>query len=379
MKILQVVTLISPDGAYGGPARVATNQLETLADFGYEVTIAASVRGYRELPIELSDRIPALFFPARKLMPGLGFAGTFSYGLLREIWRHAERSDVMHIHLSRDFVTLPSAAIALARRVPYVVQTHGMIDQSSKLLSKPLDAILTRRVMRGASAVLYLTEVERNSLLTFMPDLDPRKLVQIVNGVPVGQESGRRGSSRLSFLFLARLHERKRPVAFVEALSELKRRGLDFEFGIVGPDGGEGPAVRRRIDELGLSDRGRWEGPLSPEETASRMAEADVYVLPSVREPFPMSVLEAMANGLPSIVTRSCGLAEVLELSNAGIAVGDSVLELSDAMEQMTDASFRGAMAARARNLADTDYSMEKIGAQLMQVYRGAMAGEKTE
>ena len=74
MRILQVVTLLSPDGAYGGPARVALNQSAELISRGHDVTVAAATRGYRVPPTEL-DGVPVRLFAARTLVPGTGLAG----------------------------------------------------------------------------------------------------------------------------------------------------------------------------------------------------------------------------------------------------------------------------------------------------------------
>ena len=67
MRILQVVTLLSPEGAYGGPARVALNQSAELIEQGHDVTVAAATRGYRVPPTELNG-VPVRLFEARTLL-----------------------------------------------------------------------------------------------------------------------------------------------------------------------------------------------------------------------------------------------------------------------------------------------------------------------
>lgn len=77
MRILSVVTLVSPDGAFGGPVRVALNQATALRELGHDVTLAAGGRGFDEPPTEL-DGVPVRLFPARTVVPGIGFAGLSS-------------------------------------------------------------------------------------------------------------------------------------------------------------------------------------------------------------------------------------------------------------------------------------------------------------
>ena len=97
------------------------------------------------------------------------------------------------------------------------------------------------------------------------------------------------------------MHARKRPLVFVDMAKTLLDEGLDARFTLVGPDEGEGSALRTALKD---DPRISWEGALDPAEIPQRMAAASIYVLPSVREPYPMSVLEAMSVGLPVVVSR---------------------------------------------------------------------------
>ncbi|MBK5249133.1 MAG: hypothetical protein JJE50_06815, partial [Actinomycetales bacterium] len=74
MRIISVVTLFSPDGAYGGPTRVAVNQAAALRRLGHQVVIAAGGRGYAHPP-EHVHGVPLRLFPVRTAVPGTGFAG----------------------------------------------------------------------------------------------------------------------------------------------------------------------------------------------------------------------------------------------------------------------------------------------------------------
>ncbi|WP_235717413.1 hypothetical protein [Mycolicibacterium goodii] len=80
MRILQVATLFSPDGRYGGPARVALNQSAELLRRGHDVTVAGAACGYRQLPSELNG-ITVKLFAAKSILPRSGFAWTCAPGL----------------------------------------------------------------------------------------------------------------------------------------------------------------------------------------------------------------------------------------------------------------------------------------------------------
>ena len=133
-------------------------------------------------------------------------------------------------------------------------------------------------------------------------------------------------------LFAARMHPRKRPLAFVEMAKALLDAGVDARFTLVGPDEGEGAALRAALKG---DSRISWEGALAPAAIPRRMAAASVYVLPSVREPYPMSVLEAMSVGLPVVVTDDCGLAPLVERTHCGIVTDPEVPALAAAVESI--------------------------------------------
>ncbi|MET9018457.1 glycosyltransferase [Actinopolymorpha sp. NPDC004070] len=368
MKIAHVVTLVSPDGAFGGPVRVATNLARAMQDAGHEVTILGSHRGY-DLPPTQLEGVPARLFPARRLLPGLGFSGLVSPGLLAHLHRHIAEFDIVHLHLARDLVTLPSALLARRRGVPYVTQTHGMIDASRRRLAHVLDALATRTVLRQAPTLFHLTEQERDDLVQ-VARTSSLPLAQLPNGVPVSKlqadvESGR------EVLFLARLHAVKRPLAFVEAAIALKEQFPETRFTLVGPDEGEAADVMHRIESANAGGAISWEGSLAPSQTLERMSRASIYVLPSIEELFPMSVLEAMSIGLPTIVTDTCGLIPELHDPNAVVVVNSSLDGLVTELKRLlSDPTARVALGDQARREVEDRFSIYNIAAIATSAYR---------
>ncbi|WP_285859718.1 glycosyltransferase [Kocuria rosea] len=372
MKIIQVVTYISPDGAYGGPARVAMNQAKALRDMGHDVVVVAAAGGFKgPLPKEY-DGFPVHLFPSRRILPKTGFAGLCSPSLTIWLTKAVRDADVVHVHLARDLVALPAAALALMVGKRLVVQTHGMIDATEKWLAKPLDWFLTRPVLAKASSCLYLTSEERDDLQGVAKR--SLNLEHLKNGVPMPREEARGVPVKLdqpaSVLFLARLHEIKRPLTFVKAAQTIIERGHDVRFRLAGPDEGQAAAVQDAIDANGLGSNIMYEGPVAPHETATRLAQCDVYVLPSLDETFPMSVIEALSVGKPVIVTKTCGLAPFIEKSGSGIVVDGSAEEISEAIMKIVDDPItRNDMEKRARALAREEFAISSVARQLINIY----------
>lgn len=372
MRIIHVVTLFTPDGAFGGPTRVAINQTRELLERGHDVTLAGAASGYGKTLPTTVDGVPVRLFPARRLIPRTGFAGLTSPRLLAWLGRRTNHVDLMHIHLARDLVTLPAAVVAAVSRTPYVLQPHGMVDAPSNAMASTLDVLATRRVLERARTILCLTELEEDQVAGLSAHQLPTEILP--NGVPIALTEA--NPSQIEVLFLARLHSRKRPTTFVQAAIHLAKTRPGVIFSLVGPDEGEGPAITQQLRDNDQPPQIRQEGALDPGQTLERLRASSIYVLPAVNEPFPMSVLEAMSVGKPVIVTNTCGLAEFIRQTHSGIVIDDSVESLQAAITVLLDDdALRNTMGTNALAAVRTRYGMDNIAERLIGFYEGASVG----
>jgi glycosyltransferase involved in cell wall biosynthesis len=366
MKILHVVTLASPDGAFGGPLRVALNQAAELARRGHDVQIAAGWRGKRQPPASI-DGVPARLFAAFRLIRSMGFSGMVSPGLTWWLARNVAKYDIVHVHAGRDLISTTSLAVARVRRRPYVAQTHGMIQPDQRLRARIMDAIAVRRLIAGAERRFVLTREEEEGLRQVLGT--SAECERLLNGVPELSAGATTRAGR-EVLFCARLHPRKRPVAFVQVAAELGRRGVAASFVLIGPDEGELGAVHQAIAEEGVAERVRYEGALDYGAVVERMKRADVYLLPSVHEPFPMSLLEALSVGLPSVCTDSCDISSELRELQAAVVTDGSVEAMADAVNAiLSDDDLRAELSLKAVRAVHERFSMEAVGARLEHYY----------
>lgn len=369
MRIIQVATLISPHGAYGGPVRVAVNQTRELIAAGHEVILAAGAQGYQGRLPDKFDGVPVKLFEAYKAVPKLGFSGLVAPGLLNWLTTAMESADVAHIHLGRDLVTLPAAIRIKRSGLPYVLQTHGMVQPSGHPLAGMVDSIWTKPALTGAGRIFFLTQVERLGLAE-LTGASPT-LEELPNGVPQsGASVAPPHDVRPEVLFLARLHERKRPLMFIAMAKALHVKYPKVLFSLVGPDEGMGPSVTAAIRDAQMGDKLVWEGAIDPEKAGDRINNSTIFVLPSIDEPFPMSVLEALSYGKPVVITDSCGLAPTIALHGAGTVVDSSLGSLSKAVEDyLANSGARIAVGKRARILSEEVFSMKRVGKQLEAAY----------
>ena len=371
MRILHVVSLVDPEGSFGGPLRVAMNQLAELRRQGHEVLLAAGIRGYGSAPPHEFNGVPLQAFAARSAVPGTGFAGLSAPGMLPWLAKNATQFDAVHVHLARDLVSLPAAALLAARHRPFVAQTHGMVDTSPRRLAKVLDGAMTRRTLRAADTVFALTAAEERDLREVEPRL--RDVVVLPNGVPSASFRADPAAAN-DVLFLARLAPRKRPADFVRAAQRIASEHPEVTFSLVGPDEGELGDVRTLLAQDDAAGRIRYEGAVEPARTEERMSRAAVYVLPAVEEPFGMTVVEAMSVGLPTVVRADCGLASVV--AETGGAVVQEVPGIEQLATQIGDLMHDPERRRRAGELGRAyvhDHaSMDAVVQTLLRAYQRA-------
>lgn len=357
MRVLHVVTLHTPTNDFGGPTRVALNLSRGLRAKGVDARIATLGDGFTgPLPTEV-EGVPSFVHQARHVLPAFEVSGITSPGLLAKARRMVRGADVVHVHLMRDLITLPFALIALETGVPLVVQTHGMIDPTEKVFAKAVDLLGMKRVLRNADAILHLTAMERDGVQAVVPDTPLDTFHRLVNGVALqNRRPPREEGKPPTVLYLARVQARKRPEDFVSAMPAVLARHPDARFVLAGPDTGQLTAPMQELAaRLGVGHALECPGPLGHEDVLRRLREADVYVLPSVVEPFAVSILEAMSVGVPVVVTATGGLSPDVAAAGAGRItnsdpgadngplVADAVLELLEpaANEKASEAAWQ--------------------------------------
>ncbi len=224
-------------------------------------------------------------------------------------------------------------------RLPYVVFPHGMLDPYFKR-AFPLKHFkkqvywLAReqRMLRDARAVCFTTAIERDaSAKTFWPGGWKSVVVSLGISEPGGDASGQREMfltkfpglrGRRFFLFLSRLHRKKGCDLLLEAFG---RVDADWDLVMAGPDEeGLRAVLEAQAARLGIAGRVHWTGMLEGDVKWGALRAAEAFVLPSHQENFGIAVVEAMACGVPVIVSNKVNIWPEIAQDKAGIVVDDS-------------------------------------------------------
>ena len=251
------------------------------------------------------------------------FSGKYGANLMEEVARYAMvaaqvakdlegQFDVIHAH---DWLTY-FAGIA-AKRVsgkPLVVHMHATeFDRSGENINRRVYAI-EKAGMQAADRVIAVSELTRRIVIGKYGILAD-KVVTVHNAVRFGESeeaAPERAVKDKVVTFLGRITYQKGPDYFVEAAAKVLQRVSDVRFVMAGP-GDLMNHVVLRVAQLGIADRFHFTGFLKGGEVQRMFRLSDVYVMPSVSEPFGISPLEAMRSGVPVIISRQSGVAEVLD------------------------------------------------------------------
>ncbi len=199
---------------------------------------------------------------------------------------------------------------------------------------------------------------------------------------PIGIENAGRassdGSGPMHLLFVGAYGRRKGIYELMAALARVRQDGHDVRVRVVGPP--EFPDEVDRLAEairgLGLEDAVALTGPLAADEVAGELLAADVFCLPSHREGLPMAILEAMAVGLPVVVTSVGGIPDVVRDGDSGLVVppGD-VQSLADALAALAaDPELRRRLGARASAVVEELAGAPAVSAGWRELYASLAA-----
>lgn len=247
------------------------------------------------------------------------YLGAYGPNLGTEVMRYAEvagrlarreRFDVIHAH---DWLTYMAGIEARrAGRRPLVVHVHATEFDRAGGSGNAFVTDIERLGLTGADRVIAVSRYTAD-LVSRMYGVAREKLRVVHNAIDpkerVGDWSVEEGEPLV--LFAGRITWQKGPEYFVEAAARVAAELPDAKFAVAG-SGDRMPAMMERVAARGLRDRFLFTGFLPPSELDRLYARADVYVMPSVSEPFGLTALEALQHGTPVIVSKTAGVSEVV-------------------------------------------------------------------
>jgi len=252
----------------------------------------------------------------------LHFTGKYGKDLYEEIANYAvvageiaQKEDFEIIH-SHDWLTYPAGIAAKrASGKPLVIHVHATDFDRSGGKVNPTVFEIEKTGMHIADKIIAVSNLTRNTVIEKY-GIHPDKVVTVYNAVdPITDHERltlKRGINDKVVTFLGRITLQKGPEYFVQAAYKVLQKMDNVRFVMAG----SGELMEKMIQwtaALGISDRFHYTGFLKGDDVFKMFSISDVYVMPSVSEPFGISPLEAMQSNVPSIISHQSGVAEILK------------------------------------------------------------------
>ena len=389
MRIVHVIGSLDP--ASGGPPMVVGRLAAAQAQLGCDVRIIAYDCPQQEQAITTCrDTIPDFDRVTLGNIPlpdrSENYSGKQAYEM---VYKHLSDGEdaVVHVHGVWEPILRQATRAARSLGVPYIIAPHGMLHPWSlaqRKWKKKLALVLGyRKMLVGASAIHALNSDEATHVRAL-------GLHQACHTLPNGvflkeiQPLPALGSffTHLSelggkpyILFLSRLHYKKGLDRLADAFAILAAKIEHLHLVVAGPDDGDELRFREMIKDHGLDARVHLVGPLWDKSKYAAMLDAACFCLPSRQEGFSVAIIEALAVGVPVVISDACCFGEVAE-AGAGYVVTmadgqpkETVTALAQALERVLESQPNTAMRKAGRELVKSRYTWPAIAKQSVKYY----------
>jgi glycosyltransferase involved in cell wall biosynthesis len=387
MRALHVIPAVAP--RYGGPSAAVLPMCAALARLpSVSVEIAATDADGTAGRLAAAD-LPAGDVPVRLFRRDWSERWKYSRGLAAWLRRHAGDYDVLHVHAVWSHATAAACRAARRAGVPVLLRPCGMLSDYSRRRSAWRKALYWRLVERPnlaavrrfhATSAAEGRELERLGLnlpAEVIPlGVDPQAWSQPRDPHALRERCGPAAGDRPVLLFLSRLHPKKGLAdLLLPALARLRSGAFLAIAG--GPDEHEphhADEVRATIERLGLAGRVALLGAVPPAERWALLDGATAFVLPSRSENFGVVVAEAMARGVPVVVSDAVQSCEHVAAAGAGRVVPLKVEALADALDAlMTAPGSHQEMGRRGQDYARRHFAWPAIAERIAAAYESCL------
>lgn len=382
MRVLHVIPSVAP--RYGGPSSAIAPMCRALIAQGltvHLVTTDADGPGRLDVPVDADtmwNGVPTSFVRRQA-------TESFKYSRAMTRWLdvHVSAYDVVHVHALLSHAPLAAAAACRRAHVPYIVRPLGTLASWSlerKAWKKQLLLALGgRAALQGAAAVHCTSEEERVDLeRTFGVSTGvviPLGIDPALADVPASITGARQHDRYV--LALSRLHPKKNFGLLIEAfLAARATADVPWRLVIAGTgDDRYEQQLKEQVSKAGAQSLVNFAGWVDGETKRRLIQGASLFALPSLHENFGIAVLEALAAGVPAIVSRDVHLAADITAADAGWEVDGTRGALTSALQTAMTDEQRRADRGRAAAVLATRYGWPAIAARLAATYTAVRAG----
>lgn len=369
-RFIHTIPSVSEEAS--GPSYSVVRLCRSLIDQNFDVTLATLSKELMAGQVTFLKVFPSRFGPKR-----LGCSP------LMRTWLESEgrngRVSLIHNHSLWMMPNVYPGWVAKKYKVPYIVSPRGTLSKWALTNGSKIKKIFWPLVQRPSMEALTCWHATAESEYRDIRRIGFRQPVAVIpNGIDIPELPEKDRSQNHTLLFLGRIHPKKGLDMLLPAWKKIQDRFPSWRLLIIGPDnGGYLGEIQRFANDLRLQ-RVKFSGPLYGKDKWTAYRNADLFVLPSYSENFGMAVAEALASGVPAIVSKGAPW-EGLDARNAGrwidINIDALVGCLSELMSYTSETLNK--MGQRGRMWMQQEYSWDKIGQKMAETYQYLLNGGK--
>ncbi len=389
MKLLCVIPNYWPAFQYGGTVAAMHCLNRALAKKGIQISVYTTDVGLEGKVAVNQEQdlegVKVTYFSFTKLFGFTGTAGwQFSRRMARALKNNLQAFDAVFIVDIWNYPAAIAAHYSRTYKKPYILIPSGMLYPyafSKKIWKKwPYYYLVVKRDLKHAALIQYTTEDEEKKTHPFLALKN--KAVVIPNGIGLSEFSNLPGRKMLQdsypylkdkkiILFVGRLRWIKGLDILLKAYVLLAKERPDVHLLIAGNDvSGYGKKLRRWVKQAGMDYRVTFTGILNNQEKSTVYAGSDIFVLPSYSENFGMVAVEAMACGLPVIISNKVGIYKEVEQNKAGVVIDTNAPDLYRAIKILLENhGLREEIKVNAGKLVRENYDIDKVAGKMIRIY----------
>jgi len=297
------------------------------------------------------------------------------------LWQNVSRYDVVHIHALFSFTSICAGMIARLHGVPYVVRPLGTLANFGMSKRRPWlkrlsMAICDGPMLRKAAAIHFTSAAEKEDAARYGVDVRGHVIPLGLDRLNINDPAFERfrPSQRddpLNLLFLGRLDPIKNIDGLLRAIAILTREKIDVRLDVAGKGANAYLCDLKELTvSLGLASRVSWLGQVDEADKVRIFSSADIFILPSYSENFGIAAVEAMAAGLPCILSHGVAVSSDAKAVGAALGVATNPESIADGLRQLVnDSECRRKMGFKASQYALENFAPQAMAQRLITLY----------
>lgn len=385
MKILHVIPSVAP--VRGGPSAAVLKMVQALNQLGIQSEIATTNdNGSQLLDVPLGKcvdyhGVPVRFFS--RFSPPINSVREFAFSqdLTNWLWHNIKRYDLLHIHAIFSYASTAAMAIARLQKVPYIIRPIGQLctwSLQQSAMKKQLYLKIIEKANINHSYKIHFTATAEQQESAHLNLTCPGFVLPLGISIPPKIAHARQlvrqhfnlPADEPIILFLSRLHPKKGLDYLIPALGKLSHYRFSFVLA-----GGGTPKYESYLKSLvvthGIEEKSHFTGFVKGEFKDLLIQGADLFTLTSHSENFGVAVLEALAGGIPALVTPGVALADMITQQQLGYVTELNVEAIAFTIKQiLIHPQNMKEMGDRARQFILKNYTWDKVALQMISVYK---------